>query len=692
MKSIKTRLIVLIGFLLILVCAGLGIEAYNTAANALIQNSKEMMPKFAAESSKSIKEGVFKQIDSLEQLLSIQDMSALKNSNGDISSVVKPILAKETKRAGHLRMAVINKNGQAIYDNGETLDLKDSGFFKKAINGEEVVTDPLNSGSNSITMTYAVPIKIDNEIIGVLIAVRDGYELSDLAKNITYGKTGEAFIINDQSKTIAHADKDLITKILKSSTKNVDATSSATISDKDAAAKNTVIKNTTDSFGFSNFTELGKQMAAGKTGFGEYKFNGIPKYMGFSPISNSKWSIAIEINKDEVLEGLTALKIEFINTAIIFLVISFLVGYLIAKNISNPIIFITKASNEMANGNFTFLIEEKYTNRKDEIGKLATSFHKIKINVSEIIQSVIEEANNVSNSVENCTYSISDLNAMIQDVSAITDELSSGMENTASSTVEMNNSSLNIEKSANRIAERAQEGAVSANEISNKASELLNNFIKSQDNVTVVLSNTKERLTKALEDVKAIEYIESLSSAILGIASQTDLLALNANIEAARAGDAGRGFSVVAEEVRKLADNSKHTVTEIQNVTKEVINSVMNLSTHSNNMLEFVATDIDEDYKLMLDIMNRYSNDAEFVSSMIQDFSANSEEIYASIESMINEINGISLSTSEGSEGTRHIAEKLAIVIQKSNEVDENISHLKNGTNMLNKIISKFKI
>ncbi len=132
----------------------------------------------------------------------------------------------------------------------------------------------------------------------------------------------------------------------------------------------------------------------------------------------------------------------------------------------------------------------------------------------------------------------------------------------------------------------------------------------------IYLQIQKQKLESAIESSKVVEQINVLSDSIMNITSQTNLLALNAAIEAARAGEAGKGFSVVADEIRKLAEQSKDTVTEIQSITVKVIESVKNLSDSSSNLLTFVSTDMDNDYKTMLNVADKYSEDASFVDTL----------------------------------------------------------------------------
>ncbi|MCB8815042.1 methyl-accepting chemotaxis protein [Desulfosporosinus sp. SRJS8] len=168
-----------------------------------------------------------------------------------------------------------------------------------------------------------------------------------------------------------------------------------------------------------------------------------------------------------------------------------------------------------------------------------------------------------------------------------------------------------------------------------------------------------------------VNQISILSESIMQITAQTNLLALNAAIEAARAGGAGKGFSVVSEEIRKLAEQSKDTVIKIQDITVKVISAVDGLTNSANRLLQFMSADVHDDYSTMLNVADRYNEDAKFVDDLVSEFSSASEEILASMKEVFLTIDGVSKAAYEGAGATTNIAQEATDITLKSNGILE---------------------
>lgn len=711
MKKISTRIIALFGLLVFFISAGLGIVAYITSHNSLVGVLKETMPKVAMEASITIDYGIQNHLNTLNVIASSDCMNILNNPDADNSSV-RDIMSDEVRRSGHKQMILVNKNGKALFDDGTIEDLSNNPTFMKALSGEEVVSEPvLDSEGTGIIMMYAVPVKMYGETTGVLMAVRDGLELSEFAGRIKFGDTGEAFIINSQGRTIAHADTDLLLEVIRTarakgsseSTGNeaTDALSSATAAYEtpDAVSSATINGdedndegNAVQKLGFDGFIDVQKQMTQGKTGFGEYKFHGVSKVTGYAPFEKYGWSIAVSVDKEEMLSGLSELKRTFIFISSIFLLAGFMVAYFIGKGISAPVTHLSNECNIMSGGDFSRVMKEKYTKRQDEIGELARSFNNINVKVSKIISNVIEEADSVGKAIKNVDENMSALTSEINFMSGIIDKLSSKMGENSAIAEEMNATSSEIEDAIDSIANETQHSAETTGEVSKRAEELKATAIDSQKRAQEIRQDVAVKLRNAIEQSKAVERIQVLSDAILAISSKTNLLALNAEIEASHAGNAGSGFVVVAGEIKSLAENSKQTVNEIKEVTKLIIESVQILSESAEQVLGFLEDKVVKDYDMLVVAGEQYNNDAQLLNEMVTNLSATTEELYASIQAMAKAINDVALASEEGAYETSDLSNKAGVIVKRTNEVLKKTNDVSKSADRLLKLVSIFKV
>lgn len=372
-------------------------------------------------------------------------------------------------------------------------------------------------------------------------------------------------------------------------------------------------------------------------------------------------------------------------------IVAIILAMVIIKAIGKPLTLLQKELNDLSErgGDLT---QEIKVSSKDEISEVAKSLNKFINNIRDIIKDVNNITDNTLIINSNINVSVKDLNSKIEDISATTEEISAGMEETAASAEEMAAASQEIEKAVESIAHRAEGGSLSAAEINKRAIDMKENSTNAQKKALEIFSNVKQNLEIAIEDSKVVEQINVLSSAIMDITSQTNLLALNAAIEAARAGESGRGFSVVAEEIRKLAEQSKDTVVEIQNITHKVNESVNNLSNNSNKLLDFMSTDVINDYSRMIGIADKYSEDAEFVDKLVREFSNTSENLLQSVQNVIKTIDQVAMSSTEGAQGALTITEKVTDITEKANTIMEQTQVSKEYAENLKRDVSKFKV
>ena len=378
-----------------------------------------------------------------------------------------------------------------------------------------------------------------------------------------------------------------------------------------------------------------------------------------------------------------------ISTIIEGAVVVFLL-ILIILSIIKPLKKCISSIGVMEQGDFSQALGTALLKRRDDFGKLAGSIESMRTEMNGLIGEVKSQATEITGMVQEIDTNIQALDEEIENVSATTEELAAGMQETAASSEEINAMSHEIESAAKSIATRSQDGAMEADDIRDRAVSIKKTTTENDKRTKAIHAEINEGLTKALEDIKVVDQIGVLAESIMEITGQTNLLALNASIEAARAGEAGKGFAVVADEIRVLAEQSKAAVVHIQDVTKNVVESVTNLADGAKKLLEFVGTDVVDSFAGFSDMADSYSNDAGSIDGLVTDFSASSEQLLASINGVMDAIGEVSKAATEGATGTNDIAEKTGVVVEKAAEIKEKAEAAHAAADRLQKNVERF--
>ena len=301
---------------------------------------------------------------------------------------------------------------------------------------------------------------------------------------------------------------------------------------------------------------------------------------------------------------------------------------------------------------------------EDEIGQMVDGINLFMESLQDLVRKLQAESDNMAFSVKNTSEEVDNSNSNVMGVSSIVEELAASMEEISATMEHLSEASEDNLQGAKNISDSAENGSEVVVEIKERASKMHAQTVENRKATIDMMREIGDLLGAAVKDSQSVKQIDELTNNILSIASQTNLLALNASIEAARAGEAGKGFAVVAEEIRQLADSSRVTANDIQNISAYVMEAVERLSTNAENMLKFIGADVIKDYDDFMEVVEQYEKDADAMSVFFNDFAAKASDMTDTLKNMGSNISNVSVTVEEGANGLSNAAGDTSALVE----------------------------
>ncbi|WP_346355833.1 methyl-accepting chemotaxis protein [Azotosporobacter soli] len=516
-----------------------------------------------------------------------------------------------------------------------------------------IFTDPyLDMVTKKMAVSVALPVKnAAGQLRGVAAEDILMQTLVDSIKDITLNGEGYAYLLDAKGVMLAHPVAELVNKNVLNDE-----------SDKASAART-------------------KEMLSNERGFIKYSFNDKDVMVVYKKVPATGWVLAIAVPQEVVYKPLAALKWLYGALTLGAMLLVLLVTFITAKRMTKPMEILASQVNVVANGDLTV---QATVNGQDEIASLATDFNKMVRNLRKLILEVNHSAEQVAASSEELTASAeesakasSQVAGSITDIAQGTDEQLRAVEQAEDVVKAISDGiermTVDADKAVQKSAQAAERAKASGLSI-DKAVHQMQLIEETVNTSAQVVANLGER-SKEIGQI-----VETIS----GIAGQTNLLALNAAIEAARAGEQGRGFAVVADEVRKLAEQSQEAakqiaalIGEIQSETAKAV-AAMDSGTHEVSVGTQVVNEAGGAFTEIDGLVRQVVEQIEGFSSAMQQIDNGSRSIVSSMKTIdalskkaAGETQTVSAATEEQSASMQEIAsasQNLAEMAQKLQE------------------------
>ncbi|NLP33948.1 MAG: methyl-accepting chemotaxis protein [Clostridiales bacterium] len=521
-------------------------------------------------------------------------------------------------------------------------DHKSRQWYKNSIAqpGKVIFSNPyedFGTGDTVISLTSAIVDK--DKVIGVAGVDISLDTLADQLKDIVVGDTGYIYIADQNGAIITHPKLDYI-------------------------GDNVGKLN-------SSWSEISRN----KEGFTAYEHEGEKLFGSYMTSDLTNWKIIAAMNLTELTKDMSTVKNTLVLLTILIVIIAIIASALFTRPIYNNMKALVDGFNKVDTGDLTAKVTIK---SKDEFSMLADQFNEMVENMSRIIKNVGISSTNVLDSAIELANMAEETNASTIEVSRAVEEVAHGAAEQAEYSAEGASSVTDLSERLNQIEDETNSIELLTQDTNQLISQGLGRVKELIQKSNYTEASTEQVSGFVLEMSQSMERITAISNTIDMITEQTNLLSLNASIEAARSGEAGRGFAVVANEIRKLAEQSKASTVEI-NDTIEEIQQKTDLSVKAMNQTKDTVKEqaavVDQTQKVFQEIMNAVSNLTTSVAEIknyAQDIAQKKDHIVEQIEN----VSAVSEETASASEEVTASTEQIAATMDEISKYATNLNNL----------------